>query len=398
MHKKHIPDPVIFVLKAELNPQFNFKVKKILFLGDINSSHLIKWATSLADKGFEIGIFSLNKSTFEWYKPYPAIHIFNEVDRNDNFFKSSMFNKLEYLLYTRKIKKAIRDFQPDVVHAHYATSYGLIGRLSGFRPYIISVWGSDIFDFPHISIINKKLIQRNLRYPDMVMSTSHIMKKEILKYVDREVEVTPFGVDTNLFLPKDVKRITNQHDIVIGAIKQIEKKYGTDVLIHAFKKVCTANPDKSFKLLIVGSGTMKEACIALVKELNLEDKVIFTGKVPPEKVPDYHNVIDIYCNISILDSESFGVSVVEAMACGKPVIVTNVGGLPEVVTHNETGLIIEKENPAAAAEAIQRLIDDKQLGERLVKNAMKHVHEQYSWNDNIQHIIQLYSKFVAIPQ
>ena len=372
-------------------------MKKILFLGDINSAHLVKWATSLADKGFEIGLFSLNKSIFEWYKPYKNIHIFNEVQRDDHFFKRSLLSKLDYLLYTRKLKKVIRDFQPDIVHAHYATSYGLIGRLSGFRPYIVSVWGADIYDFPHNSIINKKLIQRNLRYPDMVMSTSHVMKKEILKYVDREVEVTPFGVNMKLFIPKQVKSIFNSTDIVIGAIKPIEKKYGTDVLIHALKKVTTANPDKSIKLLLVGSGTMKEECLNLAKELDLSDRVIFAGKVPPEKVTDYHNMIDIYCNISILDSESFGVSVVEAMACGKPVIVTNVGGLPEVVTNNETGLIIEKEDPIATAEAIQQLMDDKHLVDHLVKNAMQHVHEHYSWDNNIQHIIQLYSKFVQVP-
>ncbi|HET6225121.1 MAG TPA: glycosyltransferase [Bacteroidia bacterium] len=373
-------------------------MKKILFLGDINSSHLIKWATSLAGEGFEIGIFSLNKSVFEWYKSYENIHVFNEVQRDDNFFKSSVFNKLEYLLYTHKVKKTIRDFKPDILHAHYATSYGLIGRLSGFKPYIVSVWGSDIFDFPHISIIAKKLIQRNLRYPEMVMSTSHVMKKEILKYVDRKVEITPFGVDMKLFTPKQVKRITGENDIVIGAIKQIEKKYGTDVLIAAFKKVCTNNPDKNLKLLLVGSGTMKEECQELARKLGIEDKVIFAGKVTPDKVPDYHNMIDIYCNISILDSESFGVSVVEAMACGKPVIVTNVGGLPEVVSHNETGIIIEKENPDAAAEAIQRLIDDEKLVEYLTKNAMKHVHQQYNWDNNLQHIIQLYSKYIGVPQ
>lgn len=373
-------------------------MKKILFLGDINSAHLVKWATSLADKGFEVGIFSLNKSIFEWYKPYDNIHIFNEVQRDDHFFKRSILNKLEYLLYTRKLKKAIRDFQPDIVHAHYATSYGLIGRLSGFRPYIVSVWGSDIYDFPHNSIINKKLIQRNLRYPDMVMSTSHVMKKEILKYVDREIEVTPFGVNLKLFLPREVTRITAPADIVIGAIKPIEKKYGTDILIRAFKKACTGNPDKNLKLLLVGSGTMLEECKTIVKDLELDDQVIFVGKVSPDKVPDYHNMIDIYCNISVLDSESFGVSVVEAMACGKPVIVTNVGGLPEVVTHNETGLIIEKENADAAAAAIQQLMDDKPLAARLSKNAIQHVHEHYSWDNNIEHIVQLYSRFVEVPQ
>lgn len=385
-------------MQGWISSNLTISVKKILFLGDINSAHLIKWATSLANEGFEIGIFSLNKSVFEWYKSYKNIHVFNEVQRDDNFFKSSMFNKLEYLLYTHKVKKTIREFKPDILHAHYATSYGLIGRLSGFRPYIVSVWGSDIFDFPHISIIAKKLIQRNLRYPEMVMSTSHVMKKEILKYVDREVEVTPFGVDIKLFAPKQVNRITGENDIVIGAIKQIDKKYGTDILIAAFKKACVANPDKSLKLLLVGSGAMKEECENLAKELGIEKKVIFVGKVPPEKVPDYHNMIDIYCNISTLDSESFGVSVVEAMACGKPVIVTNVGGLPEVVNHNETGLVIQKENADAAAEAIQRLIDNKNLVTFLTTNAMQHVHKHYNWDNNLEHIIRLYSKFTEVLQ
>src|SRR5688572_24406093 len=149
---------------------------KVLLLSDTYSEHTEKWALGLANAGIEVGLFSFNKASYEWYN-HPGITVFFEPDKKIN--AESTLTKLAYLKYVSILKKIIRHFKPDILHAHYASSYGLVGALSGFHPFVLSVWGSDIYDFPRRSKLHKRLIQHNLRKSDMIMSTSHIMKEEI---------------------------------------------------------------------------------------------------------------------------------------------------------------------------------------------------------------------------
>ncbi|MCD7873784.1 MAG: glycosyltransferase, partial [Acidaminococcaceae bacterium] len=148
-----------------------------------------------------------------------------------------MFFKIRYLEALLLLKKVIKIFQPDIIHAHYATSYGLLGALVGFHSYIISVWGSDIFDFPNISLFHKNIIKYNFFKADIILSTSNVMAEEIQKYTSKGIKVTPFGVDINEFKPLNVDSIFKPNKIVIGTIKTLEEKYGIEYLIRAFSIV-----------------------------------------------------------------------------------------------------------------------------------------------------------------
>ena len=368
---------------------------RIFFLADINSAHTTKWALSLAEKGHEIAIYSLNSSDFPWYEGNPSIVIYHSVKRQAEFFNAPSFFKLGYLAHIRNIKNSIKEFKPDILHAHYASSYGLLGRLVGFSPFVISVWGADVFDFPTQSFLNRKILSGNFSKADKILSTSEIMKEEIKKYTSKDVEVTPFGIDPEKFKPFKVKSVFEEGTIVIGSVKQLELKYGTDYLIQAFKKVLDRNPDKKLGLLLVGSGTKSDTFKNLVEDLGIKDKVIFTGKVPVEQVPSYHNQIDVFVNISIFHSESFGVSVVEAMACEKPVIVSRVGGLPEVVIENETGIIIEPENIDETVLAIELFLHNNELAKKFGEAGRKHVLSKYNWNHNLENIEGIYHSILS---
>src|SRR5690606_14490213 len=123
----------------------------------------------------------------------------------------NQLSKLNYLKAYRQVKRIIREFKPDILHAHYASSYGLIGALSSFHPFVLSVWGADIYNFPHISPLHNAIIRYNIRKADMILSTSKIMKTETMKYTPKEIVVTPFGIDIEKFYPKKVKRRSEEH-------------------------------------------------------------------------------------------------------------------------------------------------------------------------------------------
>jgi glycosyltransferase involved in cell wall biosynthesis len=364
---------------------------RILFLTDINSPHTRKWALSLADKGFAIGLFSLNKNNSDWFKNNKNIQYLSEGTGFDVAIKGEA-SKIEYVKALPALKQAIKAFQPDVVHAHYATSYGLLGSLSGFHPFVISVWGSDIYEFPVKSFLHKSLLKRNLNKADYIWSTGHAMAKETAKYTSKKIDITPFGIDLNAFKPMKVKSLFNDGDIVIGTIKSLETNYRIDLLISSFEILCKKHSELPLKLLIVGGGTQEAQLKDLRAEKGLSEKVVFTGRVKAEEVPVYQNMIDVY--VALSDNESFGVAAIEASACGKPVVVSNASGFTEVVENNVTGIVVPKGDANAAAAAIEKIVMDKAFANSLGTEGQKRVEKLYNWESNLNDIVKLYNTII----
>ncbi len=358
-------------------------------LSDINSAHTQKWAIALSQNELEIAIFSLSNSTCDWYSEY-NISLLSSSNISSNTFSSILFSKLSYLKLIPALKKAITNFKPDIIHAHYASSYGLMGMLTKFHPFILSVWGSDVYDFPNKNYLNKLILKYNLKKADKILSTSNVMAIETAKYTSKKIDITPFGIDLNIFKPQYINNLFNPNDIVIGTIKSLEKKYGIDYLLKSFKCLKDKYPNLPLKLLIVGGGSQKDELLTLANALNINEDTIFTGKVDQIAVPIYHNMLSVYVSLSILNSESFGVSAIEASACEKPVVVSDVDGFKEVVEHRVTGIIVPKCNIEETVKAIEFFILDKDQSLKFGSNGRIRVSKLYNWEDNLQSMIQIY--------
>jgi len=363
---------------------------KLLLLSDPNSVHTIKWAKSLADNGVDIIIFGLGDFTVNDYKKYPNIKV---ITLNESVIRNEgALSKLKYLKALPMINSIIKEFKPDIFHAHYASSYGLLGALSGFSPFVLSVWGNDVFSFPNKSFLHKRILQYNLKKADKILSTSHVMAKETKLYTDKNIEVTPFGINMEQFKPMEVKSLFGKDDIVIGTVKTLEEKYGIEYLIKAFKILSDKYQNLPLKLLIVGGGSLDKELKQLSKDLNIEDKTIFTGKVPFRDVPKYHNMLSVSVSVSVANSESFGVAIIEASSCAKPVIVANVGGLPEVVEDGITGFVVPPRDEKETATAIEKLILDKELRIKIGNSGRDRVRELYNWDDNVKQMMNIYKE------
>lgn len=292
-----------------------------------------------------------------------------------------------------KLRKLIRTHNFDVVHAHFATTYGLLGALASPFNFILSVWGSDVFVFPKQSLLWKIILKFNLSRAKLILSTSHAMKKECAKYTHKSIEVTPFGIDTEKFkpfVPRDP--IFDKGTVVIGCIKMLEKVAGVDILIHAFSLLLKNTTDsKTYKLLIVGGGSQYTALKELCLSLNIGSHVHFTGFIDPEEVPNYHNMMTIEVYPS--RHESFGVSILEAMACGKAVIVSDVEGLPEIVEDNVSGLIISELTAKAFCSAIEKILSDSETQKNLSHFSRIHVTKNYELKDSLNKTISFYKSY-----
>jgi L-malate glycosyltransferase len=358
---------------------------KICLLANSASIHTQRWATSLVDQQLDVTVISLS-----------PVKIPNVNSIHISYPK--FLGKIGYLTTVGKINGLLRKIQPDVLHAHYVSSYGLLAALSNYHPLLISVWGSDIFDFPKESIINQKSIRFSLRNADAIASTSEMMAKETQLYIesDKLIYVTPFGVDTEIFrLNESYDYPSDEKTITIGIIKALEPKYGIHVLVDAFEKLASIYP--FLRLIIVGSGSQKQTIERAIKNANLSDKVMMIPHVAHDRVPEYLNKIDIFVMPSQMDSESFGVAAVEASACGIPVVASNIGGLPEVVIDGKTGFLFPSTDVDALAEKIRVLIDSPTLRKEMGLTGRKFVEENYSWEGSVKKMIDIYDNLVSLP-
>ena len=304
--------------------------------------------------------------------------------------------RLGYFLNAVRLRQVLARWQPDLLNAHYASGYGTTAALCGFAPTLLSVWGSDVFDFPYENRINAGLLRWNLRRATALASTSHAMAQQVRRLVPERttIAVTPFGVDLQQFAPAPSQRMPGR--LTIGIVKSLAPKYGVDLLVRAFAGLLLdeelGKHRFDCRLLIIGEGAQRLRLEALVGQLGIRPRTEFAGAVPHAEVPQWLNRLDIYAAPSRLDSESFGVAVIEAGACGLPVVVSDVGGLPEVVRDGETGIVIPRDDVPALQAALKRLLLDDPLRERLGRNGRAHVEREYEWGHCIDLMEQCYAR------
>ena len=354
-----------------------------------HSIHTIRWVNALAARGYDVTVISSHSGGARLHKDVQE-------------YTLSISAPVGYFMNVLELRSLLRHLQPDLLHAHYASGYGTLARLSGYRPLLLSVWGSDVYDFPYRSPIHGWLLRANLRAADHICSTSKAMAEQIRSVCKGDpgpISVTPFGVDPDVFSPHPTNN--RQRDVLtIGTVKTLSEKYGVDVLIRAVAGVrdkveytdelCTG---KQLRLLIVGGGSQKEKFKQQVRDLALNDITVFTGPVPHRQVTQHLNALDIY--VAVSRQESFGVAVLEASACECPVVVSDVGGLPEVVEDGHTGIIVPRENVSATANAILQLIQSPEQRKDMGKAGRRWVCNRYSWEACVDRMESVYAKLVT---
>lgn len=357
---------------------------KILFLAPANSIHTVRWVNALAERGNKVVLASLSNHRDEKKIIAEKVKIvYLPVQGTKGYYLNA-----HYLF--RLYKKIC----PDVVNAHYASGYGTLARIARLPHLLLSVWGSDVYDFPYESKIKMYILKKNLLYAERLASTSNAMARQVERLIGkRKIAITPFGVDIDRF--KKAEELKKEQGIfTVGIVKTLDYKYGIDVVIKAFsifdKRMGKEAAER--RLVIYGEGKDREELGKLCYRLGIERKVIFKGTIDNSKVPLALNQMDAACFGSRLDSESFGVSVVEAMACEVPVVVTDTDGFKEVVVDGQTGYIVKRDDCEEMAEKICLLFQDGETRRRFGSNGRIRVKELYDWERNVNEMIDIYNK------
>lgn len=345
----------------------------IAFVSSGNSIHVKKIANAMVERGHRITLYTLPNYN----------KLLDDFDERVKIVRLPVAGKKGYYLNVPFLRAALKKGKYDLVNAHYASGCGTLARLAGARPYALAMFGADVYDYPYASKANMERVLKNLDAADVITSTSQVMADKVREYYhrDRPIYITPFGVDLRCFHPVKVER---DGVFEFGIVKKIEHKYGIDILLKAYKRFSEETPNVRSRLVIYGRGSALEEYKAMAIELGLGESTIFKGFIQNERVPEALSHMDAACFPSVLDSESFGVAAVEAMACGTPVIASNASGFTEVIEANVTGLIVPRGDVEALKDAMLKMYRMTQEERKAMGLAgIERVRKYYNFADNM---------------
>lgn len=320
----------------------------------------------------------------------PKLFVLPKGDRL--FFRSFAF----FFAALPLVKRLQRKFPFDLIHAHMACPAGFAAILLGMvygRPVIITAHGSDVHTFPQ-NFFLRRLVLYALKRAHKVATVSFALKGLLEKMAtfQKEVSVIRNGMWEDAFFPLDKGKcrerlglpVSRKAILFVGNLLPVK---GVDSLLRAYVTVSKSN---QADLIIIGKGESAQELKVLTKALGIEASVYFVGPVSHDMIPLWLNACDVLCLPS--HREGFPTIIVEAFACGRPVVATRVGGVPEAVINDSLGILIDSNQPDVLASALNTA-----LAKEWNSRAIAAYGRSFSWRAIAEEYQRLYEEMLNNP-
>lgn len=304
-----------------------------------------------------------------------------------------------------ELARFIRKNNYDIVHTH-SSKAGVVGRLAawlaGTKVRLHTIHGLPFHRYESFFVRNSfKLIEKfaALTCTKLVAVTHTIVDVMVKNHLaSREkfaVIRSGFNIDEYINFNKDVSALRkkfglNEDDIVIGKVSRFSILKGHKYLINAFGEISKKNPKT--KLLLIGNGEIETSLREMVKQMNLSDRVIFTGLIPPEEIPSAIAVLDILVHSSLL--EGLARVLPQAIMMEKPVISFDLDGAHEVIKDCVNGYLIEPENEKMLSDRILDLAENLDKAKEFGKIGKQNLKDEFSTQRMVNQIHELYTSLL----
>jgi len=345
---------------------------KICYLADSESIHTKRWCEHFIAKNYEVFLISFKEKCNINGVNFQYVNAGKLSVKGGNW---------KVLLKANFIKKIIKKIDPDVVHAHYATSYGIVGAVVNIHPYIITALGSDILLSPKNSLIYRLLLKFAFKRADWITVMADHMKSAmaIIGDFDDKTDVVPFGIDTKLFNSNNRKLADN--DFIITSTRNFEDVYNIPHLLNAVAQIKDQIPN--LKLNLIGEGTKRPEIEKLVRKLELSHITKFFGRIPQPKIVEILNYSNVFVTVSLSDGNN--ISLNEAMACGVFPIATDISANSQWIEHNENGFLVSINDVDQLASLLLRSYNNfESLFNKSFVINQKIIADKADWYKNLQ--------------
>ncbi|NHJ84752.1 MAG: glycosyltransferase family 4 protein [Asgard group archaeon] len=367
------------------------------------AAHVYDLSKMLVKKGYEIHVLTCSFPGAPDYELLDGVHVhrFDAYEIPAPEFLQWDLNM--NILMERKAIEIIQNYNVDILHAHdWLVASAAIGLKHLFRKPLLATIHSlergrrnGLHNDGQMMIdqIENLLVQEawhNIVCSQYMQSLCHFS----FRFPNDKMTIIPNGVrydDFSIELSADEKskhhkKYANPNEKIVAYIGRLVPEKGVNILLGAVKSVLKECPNTKF--VIAGEGWHRSELERIAKELNINDKVLFTGYLSDEDFLPYFNVADILVVPSTY--EPFGIVALEGMATKTPVIVSDVGGLSEIIDHQWTGMKVPADNSHALAESIIELLKNTELRKRIIKNSIDKLKHVYDWSIIADHTIKVY--------
>jgi len=246
-------------------------------------------------------------------------------------------------------------------------------------------------------------MEKTLTLSDFSIAVSHFTKSKVLEriHIDKNrIKILPNGVDVQRFYPIENMsnyrrkwRIAPEIPVILTLARVVERK-GHEAVIRALPEILEAIPNAIYFIAGPWRQWVYEELQQLIRNLNLENNVYFSGHIDDHEINSIYNMADVYIMVSKSlkdeeDIEGFGITFLEANACEKPVIGSYAGGIPEAVVHGETGFLVQPDNIDEIAARVIELLSHPRLRQQLGKAGRRRIKKELTWNQIAQNFIKL---------
>jgi len=356
---------------------------RVCILGDAKSVHLQRIVPGLVERGLDVHVISHKPEAI----PGATVSKF-EVPPFGIGYPHRYYRR-----QTQYLKRLMRRF--DVVHVHFLSDWGFTPEIMADGCFVASPWGSDVVPPPGENPPGADLIASRttmLRHADCVTSLGPRFARMMADFARIDVEridLLPLGVDLELFKPAEQCMVeSNDRPFRVGFFKGFREVYGATYLMRAIPTVVDVYPRTRFHM--IGDGPQLDRCKELSGFYNVDGHIKWIRRQPHANLPNYLAGWDLTVIPSVC--ESFGVAALESSAMRVPVIASDVGGLPDTVLHNETGLLVPSEAPEQLADAIITLLGDSERRQRMGDAGREFVQRDYDWQEILDKWVTTYGK------
>ena len=345
--------------------------------------HTKRWVEYFAERGHEIHLITLMAEDIQSAKIYPI---------------KTKAPKLSPLFKAIRIRNLVKKIKPDILHAHEVVPFGLYGALSGFHPFVVTAWGSDVLICPKESKIMKYAVPFTLRRADIITCDGENTKEAMIKMgiENKKINIIMHGVDIKKFgfscgdeELREELAIFDSPTVI--STRRLGVIYDVGTLIKSIPLVLKEFADAKF--IIAGEGEQKEYLMNLAKSLKVFDATRFVGWIPNDKLPKYLASSDVYVSTSLSDS-GLSAGTAEAMACGLPVVITDFGDNRKWVEDGVNGFIVPLKDPKALAEKIIYLLKNPDIRKEFGMRNRRIIEERNNYYKEMEKMEKIYIELV----
>lgn len=365
---------------------------RICFVADAADIHTQRWAGYFANRGDDVHVISFDKPSEDMENI--NLHVLRTVGITITILKYTI-NPL-YVL--KQLKKLIKEIKPDIIHGHSVRDHTIIAALTGFHPFVVTAWGSDVLIYPKESKVMKYAVPFTLRRADVITCEGENTKEVMIKMgiKSEKINVIMHGVDIEKFnfSSRDEKlreylKISNSPTAI--STRRLGRIHDVETFINAIPLVLKKIPDTKF--IIAGEGEQKGYLMALSKSLNVFDATRFIGWIPHDELPKYLSSSDVYVSTSLSD-EGISISTQEAMACKLAAVITDVADNKRWMHNGENGFIVPAKDPEILAEKIIHLLENEDIRKRFGELNRKIIEEKVDYYKEMEKMENIYIELV----